>query len=255
MAKYDDLADIYHNTRMSGKAFYNEYYEVPAMLRLLPNLKGKNVLDLGCGSGIYTKIFLSKGAAVTGVDISRKMIEIAKTYAPEAKYLCQNMTKLTVPKSSFDIAVASLALQYLTNWKPALKAVYRSLKKGGFFFFSITNPLFEIADVFDRSGRHYSWIGHDTNFKKGKTVVHGDYFRQRWIVLKWRTERWGKPIGLRNYHRTLEYVINTCIAAGFVIKGVYEPRPVAAGAKISPVEYKIRSQLPNFMIFKLQKPN
>jgi len=253
MAKYDNIAKTYHEIRIAGKAFYNEYYEVPAMLKLLPKVSGKNVLDLGCGSGVYTKILLKRGAKVVGVDISKNMIDIAKIYAPGAKYLCQDMAKLRLPKNYFDIAFSSLAVPYLVERLPMLKAVYKSLKKNGVFLFSITNPLMEIKDSFDKGTKHYSLIGYVYDNKKKKVEIHGDYFKSKWVLSRWRASRWGRVIAIRHYHRTLEYIINTCVKSGFNITGLYEPQPINIGKKYDAMHYKLRKQLPYFMILKLQK--
>lgn len=58
---------------------------MPTTLKLLGNVKGKMILDLGCGSGIYARILTEKGAKVRGIDISSKLLEIAKKEAPKAR--------------------------------------------------------------------------------------------------------------------------------------------------------------------------
>lgn len=53
---------------------YNAHLERPSMLSMLPDLKGKSVLDLGCGPGVYAEHFMNHGATVTASDISPDMI-------------------------------------------------------------------------------------------------------------------------------------------------------------------------------------
>src|SRR5688572_20852553 len=57
---------------------HNAYYERPATLSLLPDVAGKDVLDAGCGPGVYSEWLVEHGARVTGIDASAKMIELAK---------------------------------------------------------------------------------------------------------------------------------------------------------------------------------
>ena len=57
---------------------YNAHFERPSLQAMIGEVDGKNVLDLGCGSGIYAKYLLDKGAKVTSIDISREMIDIVK---------------------------------------------------------------------------------------------------------------------------------------------------------------------------------
>jgi len=82
---YDILAESYHEMRTKKYPqgwFYNEMLEMPATLELLGNVKGKKILDFGCGTGIYAKILTKKRAKVKGFDISREMIKIAKQENP-----------------------------------------------------------------------------------------------------------------------------------------------------------------------------
>ena len=57
----------------------NNLFEIPALFSMMPNLKDKTILDLGCGFGEHCKGFVESGAKkVIGIDISEKMLEIAK---------------------------------------------------------------------------------------------------------------------------------------------------------------------------------
>ncbi len=57
----------------------NNLFEMPALFSLLPDLTGKRVLDLGCGFGEHCMEYIRRGAdRVVGVDISEKMLEVAK---------------------------------------------------------------------------------------------------------------------------------------------------------------------------------
>ena len=57
---------------------YNAHLERPSMLSMLPDLKGKSVLDLGCEPGVYAEHFINHGATVTASDISPDMIKIVQ---------------------------------------------------------------------------------------------------------------------------------------------------------------------------------
>ena len=78
---YNRLAKWYYSLRTKKYPsgwFYNELLEMPTTLKMLGNIKGKKILDFGCGPGIYIKVLKKKGAKLKGVDISEKMIKIAK---------------------------------------------------------------------------------------------------------------------------------------------------------------------------------
>jgi len=83
---YDFMAEYYHNHRTKKFPqgwFYNEMLEMPSTLKLLGNVKGKKILDFGCGTGIYAKLLTKKGAKVKGFDLSSEMIKIAKKENPK----------------------------------------------------------------------------------------------------------------------------------------------------------------------------
>jgi 2-polyprenyl-3-methyl-5-hydroxy-6-metoxy-1,4-benzoquinol methylase len=89
----------------------NVLIEQPAMKELLPDLKGKDVLDLGCGYGCNCRDFIVKGAkSVTGIDISKKMLDVAKTEnnLPGIRYLNMDMNDISGIDGKFDLVYSSL---------------------------------------------------------------------------------------------------------------------------------------------------
>src|SRR5215510_97079 len=60
------------------------------------------ILDAGCGAGIPITQLLAKHFDVTGVDFSEAQIELAKKNIPNAKFICEDLTKLNFPDDAFD---------------------------------------------------------------------------------------------------------------------------------------------------------
>ena len=84
----------------------NNIFEIPALFSLLPDLTGKTILDLGCGFGEHCKEFVSKGAEkVVGIDISTKMLEIAKeeNSDPKITYINMPMEDIGELSEKFDL--------------------------------------------------------------------------------------------------------------------------------------------------------
>ena len=70
----------------------NNLFEIPALFSMMPDLKDKTILDLGCGFGEHCKRFVENGAKkVVGIDISVKMLEIAKQENADSKITYINM--------------------------------------------------------------------------------------------------------------------------------------------------------------------
>lgn len=98
--------------------------------------EGKSVLDLGFGTAVLTKRLYDDGIAITGVDFSQKMIDIAQEKMPKARLFQQDLTK-GLPQAlcgeQFDFIVCTYAIHHLTNdQKAAFLALLRThLNPGG----------------------------------------------------------------------------------------------------------------------------
>ena len=93
--------------------------EWPAMRALLPDLRDKRILDLGCGFGWFARWAVEQGAAsVLGVDLSENMLERAKAETPDprVRYIKADLETLDLPQESFDLAYSSLALHYVQDF-------------------------------------------------------------------------------------------------------------------------------------------
>ena len=119
---YDGYAQKWAERMLAGKRPAHDFLEKPAMYSLLPNLKNKNVLCLGCGTGEECASLMSKGAkSVTGVDISKGMIDVAKKNFPELDFRVGDVENLKFKKESFDLVYSSLMMHYINDWKKPLK--------------------------------------------------------------------------------------------------------------------------------------
>lgn len=103
------------------------------------NLRGKKVLDIGCGSGRDSKYFLEKGLKVTGIDYSRTFINIASKKVPNAKFLQMDMRKLEFPGNSFDGVWAEASFLHIpkNQARKTLIGIKRILKKDGLLHISV----------------------------------------------------------------------------------------------------------------------
>lgn len=141
---YDSIAEEYKKLRSLPFCRYVDEY---THFRMIGDLKGKSVLDLGCGDGFYTRKFKQKGATkVVGVDISPKMIALAKwqeTKEPLGiEYIIGDVCNLGI-LDSFDIVVASYLLNHARNREELLsicQTIFANLKSGGCFVGMNNNP-------------------------------------------------------------------------------------------------------------------
>lgn len=95
---YDRICQLYHKRRIDR--FWSVAPDLDAFAKRLPT--GSSILDVGCGSGYIASMLESQGFKVTGIDISEKMLELARENAPHSTFLGMNMKRLDSPKESFD---------------------------------------------------------------------------------------------------------------------------------------------------------
>ncbi|MEN2666472.1 class I SAM-dependent methyltransferase [Listeria aquatica] len=113
---------------------------------MLPDFTGKRVLDLGCGYGWHSVYAAEQGAtSVTGVDISEKMLQVARaqTNLEAVEYLHEDIEKVRFEKDSFDIVISSLVFHYVEKFDELVKKVHHFLKANGTFIFSIEHPVLQ----------------------------------------------------------------------------------------------------------------
>ena len=219
----------------------NDLFEIPALLSMMPDLKGKRVLDLGCGYGEHCKLFVDRGAKrVLGIDISKKMLEIAEAENSDPKIEYRNMPMENVSSISetFDVAVSSLALHYVEDFAGVVKSVYHLLNQGGIFLFSQEHPL---VTCHSRGSR---WT-KDENGKK----LHLNL--SNYGVSGERTTTWFVD-DLKIYHRTFSEIINTLTDTGFSIEKMIEPLPSEKLLKQYP-EHRDLFHKPDFLLLKVKK--
>ena len=157
---------------------YREYQEktVPAQINFLKEIfeehserKVEQILDVACGTGSIPIKLASMGYKVTGVDISREMIEIARKKAESknvaVKFEVKDMRNLDY-KDKFDAATCIFtSISYNTSMEDMIKTfsgIYRALKAGGLFIVDNPNPY----RVFRSSQRlPHIWSASDGNVK------------------------------------------------------------------------------------------
>jgi len=109
----------------------------------LPSLKGKIVLDIGCGHGVDIVTYEKKGALeVFGIDSSRSMIEEAKKIVKRKDNLfVGSMEKMPFKNNQFDIIVGRFSIHYLKNIDKAYEEFNRVLKKNGLLIIVAHHPI------------------------------------------------------------------------------------------------------------------
>ena len=123
----------------SKKINFNDCIETPILLSLLPEVRGKTVLDIGCGMGQHAKQYSDMGAkSVIGIDISERMLEYAKEHfnGENITYLRLALEDISALDDRFDLVTSSLVFDYAENLDELMRNVYRLMNSGAYFVFS-----------------------------------------------------------------------------------------------------------------------
>ena len=119
----------------------------PALFSMIGDVEGKKVLDAGCGSGYMARLLAERGAEVTGVDLSRRFIEIAGRNEKEKPlgitYIQGDLAHVPQLKTAyFDLVVSVYVLCVVRDHDQAIKEIDRVLKHRGRFIYLIEHPCF-----------------------------------------------------------------------------------------------------------------
>jgi ubiquinone/menaquinone biosynthesis C-methylase UbiE len=224
--------------------YSKEYIRKPAILKLIGDIKGKKILELGCGSGYWTRIFAKKGAKCLGVDIEETQLKIAieeeKKTPLGITYLKADISNLRILKSnSFDIVFMEfvlLEIPKISIIKKIFREAYRVLKKDGILFISEMHPFDPILGGKDRY-----------------ELPNGfNYFSSGSIFCSKATQLDKTTIKFRDHHWTFEDYFSCLSEAGFAITNLKEPRTPEKLIKRIPY-FKYRRNSPKEIILAAKK--
>lgn len=119
----------------------------PVRLRYIKksvNLTNKKILDIGCGGGLLTESMASCGGLVTGIDISKNLIQIATEHARETNlnitYICNTAEEFaTTQQSSYDLITCMELLEHVADPISVIDACRKLIKPNGLLFLSTIN--------------------------------------------------------------------------------------------------------------------
>jgi len=208
---------------------YNALYDRPAVLAVAGEVSGLDVLDAGCGPGLYAEELARRGASVTAIDASEEQLRIARERLPATTDVRRAVLGEQLPfdDAAFDLIVCALVIHYVADREAAFAEFHRVLRPGGRAVVSTQHPTID-------------WL------RKG-----GSYFD-----VKEEDDVWNTPQGayrVRYWREPLTTLTEAATDAGFLISRLVEPLPDAAMKAEFPEDWKQLHDGPGFLILELLK--
>jgi SAM-dependent methyltransferase len=219
----------------------------PVLFEYLGDMEGLRILDAGCGAGYLARLLTRRGAVVTGVDFSPKLLAMAQE--EEARdplgvtYRQADLADLgPFEDETFDVAVSNVVLQDIRRYREAIAEIQRVLRPGGRFLFSVTHP------AFDRPPAQWLQEPEDSERVERRRLLMDRYFER--VAIYWSPR--GKPAA-PGFHRPLRDYFEALHAAGFVVLRLEEPLPSEEALEKHYREFVDFFQAPNFIVVEAQK--
>ena len=239
--------ELYNNSPDS----YSYTIEWPCIQELLPDLRGKSLLDFGCGTGIFTflleQYYPSK---IIGIDLSEEMLKIAIAKAEakksSARFVLGDANKLaSYFDETFDLVFSSTTTQYLANFDVLFENIRKLLKANGTCILSIIHPVYSAMYPIE----HGDTFPNDDEW----TVRYLDQ-RKRAYIQPWieYNDNFENQLS-RSFHYTFSDYINAILRAGLKIQEMREPLPPELWKTTSFCRYDNYIETPTYMIIKLIK--
>jgi ubiquinone/menaquinone biosynthesis C-methylase UbiE len=208
--QYNEIASEY----LKGeREVIGELKEEDELLRSrVKDIKGKRLLDLGCGAGNELNYYKSLGTEVKGIDISEKMLGEARGRYPLLRdsLILADFNEIPFLDESFDVVTSRLALHYSMDLEKVFREIFRVLAKGGVAHIFVANPLMSLVY---KNNKDYS----------KQEVVNLPILRKRCVVRQpshtfseYLSEFVLKNFSIEEFYEGKETFVEECLGEGAV---------------------------------------
>lgn len=245
-ASWEAIAEVWTERIRANGDLWRPAIIDPAHLALAGDVRGLDVLDIGCGEGRFARMLAQRGAHVTAVDVSATMVRMAEELEAESplgiRYFVRDAAQLDgLAVGSFDMAVAVMSVMDMEDYRAALREAARILEPGGSLAFSLLHPCYDMLPPMgwgrDEDGTVY--------FKVDDTLTARAIDGPIWIDQPETT-----VIG---FHRSVSDYAHAVRDAGLLIRDLLEPQPTPESIAAHP-ELEVRRRIPGVLIFDCLKP-
>lgn len=229
-----------HHRALVGDLVWGPSVPPESRLGVLGDVRGKDVLELGCGAGESLVWVKQKGARrAVGLDLSGKRIEQARAHASkvgvEVEWIVGTARDLGgLADASFDVVFSSYAFGFVPDLPGCFRECARVLRPGGLFAWSWGSPFWQIAELDGREVR-IAVSYHDRKTHRGSVDASGP-----WV----------------EFRHTYGDAVRWMRDAGFEVVDIFEPELDPEGVRYPGFERTLLRKVPGTTIWKaLRKPS
>jgi SAM-dependent methyltransferase len=222
--EYDRIAAVYEAITDDNLA--NAHFERPVLRSLLPPVEGRRVLDAGCAAGHHSEWLADRGAIVTALDLSPRMVGRTRERLAgrgEARVHDLRDPLDFIDDGSIDVVVCSLTIHYLDDLGPALREFRRVLTHEGSLVLSTHHPFID-----------WQWFELSGYYETGIVEDHWEHFGAT----------------LRFRRRTMEEIMRALEESGFLIRRYREPLPDPETVAMHPPHNRDWTTKPTFLFLE-----
>ncbi len=163
---------------------YDRWFETPLgivikaceqelVMRMLNPVHGEQILDAGCGTGVFTLDILKQGSAVVGIDLSLPMLKkaICKSQGSHFSGAVADILELPFRNDRFDKVVSITALEFIKDAVAAARELFRVTKSGGAVVVATLNSLSTWAERRKKKAQRHGTIFSQAIFRSPEELL------------------------------------------------------------------------------------
>lgn len=240
---YDKYADKYKEIRLQKGMLFNDYIELPAIMSEIKKFrnKPKKILDIGCGTGFYTRNLIGIAQEITAIDISQNMLDLASEHCRDnvnedllnkINFVHTSLEQYKAPKKYFDLVLGTFMLGYFNNLDVFFSKIKNMISDNGKLIVSTLHPF-----------RMYS------EKKKDGYHLNQNYFNDGY----YESDFLSKEDTLKLKRWTFEEISHFAFKNGFLIEQQISPKPISDIPKELKEDAEYYKKFPSILIVILRR--